>query len=257
MNKSLSNPRSIRLAPRLVRAVACVALAAACLPGGAAGLSLDTLQNLSQEQFRELSTDLTAAFSYKPFEPASPLGVTGTEVGVSLGGTVLANGGAVSTAANGSDVFGTLPVPTLRATKGLPYNVDVGFSYSHVPTSGINIYGGELKWAVIPGGGLYLPSVALRAAVTRLNGISQLGFETYSGDVSVSKDFLFLTPYLGFGEVRSRSATDGIPTLSQVNLTQAKFFGGLSLGLGNLRLVAEADSTGSVHSFGLKAGLHF
>jgi len=117
------------------------------------------------------------------------------------------------------------------------------------------MYGGELKWAVVPGD-VVLPAIAVRAAITRLNGISQLGFETASADISISKGFVLATPYAGVGTVRSRSATDGLP-LKQENLSQSKVFGGVDLNLGLIGIVLEADSTGGIHSYSVKGGLRF
>jgi len=221
----------------------------------ASSFELTGLQNLSQAEFHQLAQDLGAALSYKPLEPADPLGITGVDFGAAVSLTPLANTSAVQKAISNSTVFSTLPVPTLRIAKGLPYNVDVGALYARVPSSGINLYGGELKWAVLPGG-IALPAVALRADVTRINGVNQLGFETIGADVSISKGFLFATPYLGVGTVHSRSATAGL-ALTQVNLTQGKVFAGVDLNLGLGNLVFEADSTGSIRTYSFKAGMRF
>ncbi len=237
------------------RSVVVLALMLSCARAWGSGFELNALQNLTQDQFHQLSEDLGAALSYKPLEPAAALGPLGFDVGVALTGTTLANTAAFQSAVGNSSVFSTLPVPSLRATKGLPYNVDVGAEYSHIPNSGINLYGGEVKWAVLPGD-MFLPAVALRADVTRVDGISQLGFETIGADISISKGFLLATPYLGAGTVHSRSATDGL-ALQQVNLTQGKVFAGVDFNLGLGNLVFEFDSTGSIRSYGAKLGMRF
>jgi len=237
---------------RLPLAIALVGFSASAL---ASGLSLNSIQNLNQTEFYEMSQDLGAALSYKPLEPADPLGVSGVDLGIALTGTSLVNRSALQIASSNASVYSILPEPSLRVTKGLPYNVDVGLMYSKVPDSSINVWGGELKWAVFPGSS-ELPAVALRGAITRLNGVGQLDFETESADISVSKGFIVATPYIGTGEVWSRSSTDGLP-LSQVNLTQYKLFGGVSFNIGLANLVAEADSTGGIHSVSLKVGFRF
>ncbi|HYA75730.1 MAG TPA: hypothetical protein VED83_02385 [Burkholderiaceae bacterium] len=237
---------------RLPLALALLASSASAL---ASGLSLDTIQNLNQSQFYELAQDLGASLSYKPLEAADPLGIAGFDLGLAVTGTSLANRSALQVASNGSSVYSVMPEPSLRVIKGLPYNVDAGVMFAKVPDSSINLFGGELKWAVLPGG-LALPSVALRAAITRMNGVGQLDFESVSADVSVSEGFVWATPYIGTGEVWSRTSTDGLP-LSQENLSQYKIFGGVSLKFGPANLVVEADSTGGIHSYGIKAGFRF
>jgi hypothetical protein len=210
-----------------------LAIPAVLAPGAAAwasGFDITDLQSLNQGQFRQLSQDLGAALSYKPLAPAESLGITGFDIGVALTGTVLDNKPAVQQAIGGSTVYSVLPVPTLRAIKGLPFNIDVGAMYARVPSSGINLYGADVKWAVLPGD-IGLPAVALRGSVTRVDGVSQLGFETYGVDVSVSQDFVIATPYAGLGVVWSRTATDGLP-LAQENLAQQKVFGGVDFNLG-------------------------
>ena len=221
----------------------------------ASGFDINGLQYVNQNEFHEIAQDLGAAFSYKPMAPADSLGPLGFDIGAALSGTTLANTPALQKAVQNSSVFSTLPVPSLRVIKGLPLNVDIGGFYARVPSSSVNLYGAEIKWAFIPGD-VVLPAVAVRGTVTRLNGVSQLGFESYSADVSVSKGFVLVTPYAGVGAVRSNTSTDGLP-LKQVNLTQGKVFAGASinLGLGNLDL--EADSTGGIHSYSAKVGIRF
>ena len=221
----------------------------------ASGFDINGLQHLNQDEFHELAQDLGAAFSYKPMAPADTLGPLGFDIGAALSGTTLANTSAVQKAVSNSTVFSTLPVPSVRLIKGLPLNVDIGAFYSRVPSSSVNLYGAEIKWAILPGD-IALPAIALRAAITRLNGVSQLGFESYSADVSVSKGFVFFTPYAGVGAVRSNTSTDGL-ALQQVNLTQGKIFGGASFNLGLANLNLEADSTGGIHSYSAKVGFRF
>lgn len=237
------------------RTLTAAALLLAATGALASGFDINGLQYVNQTEFHEIAQDLGAAFSYKPMAPADALGPLGFDVGVALSGTTLANTSALQKAVQNSTVFNTLPVPSLRVIKGLPLNVDIGAFYSRVPSSSVNLYGAEIKWAFLPGD-VVLPAVAARAAVTRLNGVSQLGFESYSADVSVSKGFVLLTPYAGVGAVRSNTSTDGLP-LKQVNLTQGKVFAGASFNVGLGNLDVEADSTGGIHTYSAKLGIRF
>lgn len=188
------------------RLLAAASLVFASSTAMAGGFNINSLQNLDQQEFHELAQDLGAALSYKPLEPADALGMGGFDIGVVVSATALANTAHIQKAMDGGTVDSTLPVPTVRATLGLPFsNLDFGAMYSRVPGSGINLWGADLKWAVLPGS-IALPAVALRASVTRLDGLSQMGFETIGADVSVSKGILNFTPYGGIGEVWSRSS---------------------------------------------------
>jgi len=246
----------------MIRYIAGALLALVGSAAAAAGsFNIDSVQNLNQQQFHELAQDLGAALSYKPLEPADTLGLGGFDIGAVLSATTLTNTADVQKAISNGTIAGTLPVPTLRATLGVPYHLDFGALYSRVPSSGINLWGADLKWALLPGD-IALPAIALRASVTRLDGVRQLGFETIGADLSISKGILNFTPYGGVGEVWSRtstttvSAASGLP-LQQVNLTQSKVFLGCGINLGLADLTFEADSTGAIRSYSGKVGFRF
>ena len=86
--------------------------------------TIDRIQNLAQQEFRLLSEDLGGALSYHPQTPTTPLGVTGFDVGFALTGARLHNTTVLERASSDS-VPSTLPIPTLRAHKGLPAGFDV------------------------------------------------------------------------------------------------------------------------------------
>lgn len=240
---------------RLLVVTAATTLAAGfCAPLNAA--DLDSIQTLTQGEFRQLSEDLGAALSYKAMIPAEPLGITGFDLGLAINGTRLRHTELWRRAAGGDSVPGTLPVPTLRLTKGLPLNIDIGAAFSAVPGTNLRYYGGELRWAFLPGGTL-TPAVAVRGALTRLTGVDQLDFDTRSLDISVSKGLAMFTPYAGIGQVWVKSAPNGVPLLREESFTQSKVYAGLNFNLAGGNLVVEIDSTGSTTSFGAKLGFRF
>src|SRR5258708_20642731 len=159
----------------------------------ARALDIDRLQNTGEPDFRLLSEDLGAALSYHPQTPTEPLGVTGFDVGASLTMSKLVNKDAIARGASGS-VPSYLPVPTLRANKGLPLGFDVGLMYSKVPGTDISLWGGEARWAFIQGG-IAAPPVRVRGTYTKLTGVDQLDMSTKGPHLPASKGFLFLTPY--------------------------------------------------------------
>ena len=65
------------------------ALLTAAAPAFAA--DIDSIQLLSQNEFRLLSQDLGAALSFKPLIPSEALGITGFDLGVAVTGTKLGN----------------------------------------------------------------------------------------------------------------------------------------------------------------------
>jgi hypothetical protein len=221
----------------------------------AAATELDALGRLDQAQFRALSLDLGAALSYKPLVPAEPLGITGFDIGGELTWTRLGSPEALERATSG-DAPSLLPVPRIHAHKGLPFGIDVGLSYASIPQSNIDLWAGELRYALLDGSST-LPALALRASYSRMSGVDQLDFNTRAVDLSVSKGLLFLTPYAGAGRVWVSSAPDGVPGLGRESFGLTKWFGGVNVALGIVSVAAEADRTGDVWSYSGKIAVRF
>ena len=228
--------------------------AAACLAVSAHAANVNPLL-LTQPEFRLLSEDLGSVVSFKPMIPSESMGLTGFDIGIAVSGTRLQNRAVWEKAAAGGNVPSTLPVPALRVHKGLPFDIDIGVSLSKVPSSNIQIAGGELRWAFLPGG-VATPAIALRASYSALSGVDNLSLETTGLDLSISKGFLFLTPYAGVGSVRVKSKPDGFG-LATETFTQGKVFAGVNMNFGLTNVVLEGDKTGQATSYGVKLGYRF
>jgi hypothetical protein len=213
------------------------------------------LSTLLQPSFKALSEDFGAALSYKPITPAAPLGITGFDIGVEVSATDMTKSAAAWKTATGKDALSTLPVPKLHVAKGLPFGIDVAAFYTAIPTTNISVYGAELRYAILEGG-LTMPAVAVRGAMTKLNGIDQLSFSTKSADISISKGFAMFTPYAGVGQVWVDSSTT-VAGLQAETFTQPKMFVGANLNLGLTNLAAEVDKTGGVQTISAKMGFRW
>lgn len=241
---------------RLIPGFAAAILVAASLPARATDIS--QIQNLKQDQFHGLSQDLAATLSYKPLTPTAPLGITGFDLGIAATATKIHNSDALNQA--GAGAHSTLAVPSLRVNKGLPFNIDVGAMVGEVPGSNVRVYGGELRYALLPGG-TATPAIGVRGSYTKLTGVDQLDFNTRGIDLSISKGFLLFTPYAGIGRVWATSNPKDLPTnpnnLSRESLSLKKTFVGLNMNFGLTNLVFEADRTGDDTSYGVKLGFRF
>jgi len=237
---------------RTMKSLACTLLLLAA--GSALAFDINRLQNVAQGDFRLLSEDVGAALSYHPQTPTEPLGVTGFDVGVSLTMSKVANKDALSRGVSGS-VPSYLPVPTLRANKGLPLGFDVGLMYSKVPGSDISLWGGEARWAFLKGG-IAEPAVGVRATYTKLTGVDQLDMSTKGLDLSASKGFAMLTPYVGVGRTWITSEPH-VANLSKEDFALNKFFFGAGFKLLLFNMNAEVDRTGHSTAYSLKAGIRF
>lgn len=225
-----------------------------CGVAQAAG-DIDQLQNIVQGQFRLLSEDVAAAFSYKPLAPATPLGLTGFDVGIALTGTALENEGILEAVTSG-DAPSMLLVPKVQVIKGLPLGIDIGGSYVGVPGTKIRLWGAEIRWAILDGG-IATPAIGLRGSVTRLDGVDQLDFGTRAVDVAISKGLAMATPYAGVGRVWATSTPLNVPGLSEEKFSMTKVFAGVGLKFLLLNLDFEVDKTGDAKSYGAKIGVRF
>jgi hypothetical protein len=206
----------------------------------------------AQADFKAFSEDLGSALSYKPITPPTPLGITGFDLGLEVTSTKMRN----LAQATGSSMT-NLVVPKLHVYKGLPLNFDIGAFYSSVPTTNIKLYGGELRYAILEGG-VALPAVGIRGAMTKLSGASQLAFTTKSLDVSISKGFAMFTPYAGLGSVWVDSTPNVAPLpLVKETFRQNKIFAGGNLNFGIVNFALEYDKTGSAPSYSAKLGFRF
>lgn len=210
------------------------------------------LANFSaQSDFKAFSEDLGSALSYKAVTPPVPLGITGFDLGLEVTSTKMRN----LAQATGSSLT-NLIVPKLHVYKGLPLNIDIGAFYSPVTNTNIKLYGGELRYAILEGG-MALPAVGIRGAVTKLSGVSQLALSTKSLDISVSKGFAMFTPYAGIGNIWVESTPGATTGLTKETFQQSKVFVGGNLNLGLTNLALEYDKTGSAQSYSAKLGFRF
>lgn len=216
-----------------------------------AGINISTLTG-GQAAFRNVSEDLGSALSYKGISPAEGLGLIGFDVGVDLTVTNLAKSSALWSSLGVGDIS-YVTVPKLHVAKGLPFDIDVAGFISTVPTTGINLYGGEAKWAFMSGSTV-MPAVAVRGSLTKLAGVSDLSLDTKGLDVSVSKGLAMLTPFAGIGKVWTNSSSSYFASES---FSQTKWFVGANMSLGLMNLAAEYDKTGDAASYNVKAGFRF
>jgi len=238
----------------LKRGLVVASLFAVSLPVVAA--DINQIQTLTQDEFHRLSQDLGAALSYKPLTPTAPLGLTGFDVGVAVTATSIKNSDVLQKAGAGD--HSTLPVPSLRVHKGLPFGVDVGVMVGAVPGTNVRLYGGELRYAIVAGG-TATPAIGIRGSYTKLTGVEQLDFDTKGLDLSISKGFAMFTPYAGVGQVWAESTPKSIPnsTPTKESLSMSKVFVGINMNFGLVNLAFEGDRTGEDSSYGVKLGFRF
>lgn len=215
----------------LLCGVAAAALALAASPVLAADISFT--EPISQSDFKNLSKEAGAALGYRNMAPAAPLGITGFDIGAEVSAMSINRNSSYWNSAFGNDAPSYLVIPKIRARKGLPFGIDVGAMYSYIPDSNVKLFGAELSKSILEGG-VATPALGVRATYTKLTGVSDLSLQTYGVDASVSKGFLFITPYAGAGMMWVDSEAKGdlkklAPTLTSETTAVPRIFGGLKL----------------------------
>jgi len=243
----------------LLCGVIAAALALAVSPALAANISFTS--PISQDDFKSLSKEAGAALGYRNLAPAAPLGITGFDIGVEASAISIDKNSTYWKAAFNNDAPSFLAVPKVRARKGLPFGIDVGALYSYVPGSNVKLYGAELSKSILDGT-MATPAVGIRGTYTKLAGVNDLGLQTYGVDASISKGFIFVTPYAGAGMMWINSEAKGnlhtlVPTLTKETISTPRVFGGLLISpLPLFGITAEAEyAVRPIYS--LKAAISF
>jgi hypothetical protein len=230
-----------------------LAAMAGCVCTGSFAGNLDQIGTLAQSQFLKLSTDLGAAAAYKGVTPATPLGVTGFDIGVEATQTQLESAAIFRQAGAGN--VDNLYVPKLHITKGLPFNVDIGAFVSQVSGVGGSLFGAELRYALLDDG-IATPALAMRLSGTKLSGVSHLDLSTWALDAMLSKKLTFVTPYIGAGAVRTQSKAS-VANLQEETISKSRVFIGVNTNFLLANFAVEAEKLGDNTSLSAKVGFRF
>ena len=235
---------------QLMRALIAPAVLLA-LPSAAA--DFPNVGNLVQGEFHRFSQDLGAAFSYKAVTPATALGPLGFDVGIEVTDTSLEDESLFAIAGAGREAH--IVIPKLHVHKGLPAGFDVGAFVGAAPDFDARLFGAELRYAILDDG-IARPALGLRLSGTRATGLGDLRASTVAADLTLSKRFVALTPYVGAGTVRIQTSVAG-SRLAEEKFNKSRVFGGLNLNLLTVNVAVEAEKMGDNTSLSAKVGWRF
>lgn len=204
-----------------------------------------------QGAFNSMAPDLIAAIDYKAMGPSEATGLTGFGVGV-VGSYVPVDSDQAWQQVTGSS-FSGIPLVGLQVTKGLPLDIDLGAFYTAIPGTGAKLYGGEFRYAVLPGSTVS-PAVALRGSYVTTTGIDGFKATSTAADVSLSKGFAFITPYVGAGYVWGKADPDASTGLHSTDVNKTKAFIGARISAGLFEITPEIGEVGSNVTYELRLG---
>lgn len=234
-----------------MRRVLSVAAMLAVFPAAAADFA--SVGTLAQGEFRRLSEDLGAAFAYKGVTPATPLGLTGFDIGVEVTTTRMESASILRLAGAGGP--SDLVIPKLHAHKGLWGGFDIGAFVGGASDVDATLYGAELRYAIVDEA-IATPAVAVRLSGSKATGMGALRIGTAAVDLTVSKRFTLVTPYAGAGTVRVQSSVRG-SALGEESFNKGRVFAGVNLNLLAANLALEAEKMGDNTSMSAKLGFRF
>lgn len=211
-----------------------------------------------QAAFEGVVTDISAALNYKALGPAEATGLLGFGVGAFVSYVPVQNEQAWRTL-TGSDVD-AVAMAGISAHKGLPFGIDIGAFYTAVPGTDAKAYGAELRYAILEGG-IAEPALAVRGAYTATAGIDDFDYDSYSADVSLSKGFTFVTPYIGAGYVWATATPSGSVAgalgLDEVEVDNERFYVGMRITAVLLEITPEYERIGDNNAYNLRLGFSF
>ena len=208
---------------------------------------------LLQGEFRDLSRDLGAAFSYKGVTPATPLGTLGFDVGVEVTETRMEHSRLFALAGAGDT--SRVVIPKLHVHKGLPLGFDVSAFVAGATDIDARLFGAGVRWTLADDGWVF-PAVGIRASATRATGTGDLKLSTAAVDLMVSKKFTALTPYIGAGTVRTQASVAN-SVLREERINESRVFAGVNLNLLAANVAFEAEKMGDNLSLSAKLGWRF
>ncbi len=222
------------------------------------GFTLDTADEITQDQFDKFIKELGMALTFNPMAPAEPLGITGFDVSAEIVASDISDDKDYWKKLVGDDSpFAYLPVPRLHVQKGLPFNFDIGAMYVAVPDSNVKLWGIELKYAILEGTAA-TPALCVRGSYSSLTGVDDIDLNTIAADVLISKGFLMVTPYGGLSIVRiAGSENSDYVTLDDVNETCFRGIVGVQFSPFPLFVINGEVSYGEIMQYGLKIGVRF
>lgn len=235
-----------------------VLLMSAAVPAMAKDVDISTACSSSpgtcQQALEAMAPDLIATIDYKALGPAEATGVIGLGVGLVLD-YVPVESDAAWKQVTGSD-FSGLGMAGIQVTKGLPLDIDIGAFYSTVPSTDIKLMGGEIRYAFLPGSTV-APAIATRLSYVTLTGVDSFKADSTAVDVSLSKGFAFITPYVGVGYVDGSLDPDASTNLQKVDVKKTKAYLGVRLSLGLFEITPEVGKLGDNMTYALRTGFSF
>ena len=231
----------------IVTATLALAAVLAPAPARAQSSNIDLRPELTKEAFAAFTSDVGSILRFRQLGDNTPLGKGNMDVGVQFANAPV----------NDSERAWSLSFPRIVGRFGVNDRVDVGIWGGINADSNYGLVGFDTRIALITEGPGRPVSVSIRPSVTSLIGPSSVWVGNASIDISASRTFGRVSPYVGVGTTGSLAIerskdVDLDPATANGSLAYA----GLSYRWRMLSLSAEVEKGNEV-SYGFKVGTRF
>ena len=224
------------------------------------GFDFGSLGSATNAAVESIVKTIAMGADHHPYASAKPLGLlVGLDVGVDATAISLPKefNDALSLMGSTGSVPPVIPIPRLNIRKGLPFGVDLGFSY--IGYDKYKLIGFDAQWAVIRG--MVLPNLAIRGSMNWSN-LDVVHTKTYSVDAVLSKSLIFMDPYLGVG-IQFAHGSLAVPVgalpitvTAEKDISAARIFFGLPIKMLFLHLTPEYNySFSGFQTYGAKISI--
>ncbi len=218
----------------------------------AAGNDIKASDITTAAELKSITKEIGYAIAIPSMVPADALGFVGPfGLGIDVGLEL-----SVFKPEDSSGMFSddSLVFTRLHVQKGLPYSIDIGVEYSELFDSNIKVIGVEVRKGIIEDG-LASPAIGIRGTYSTVTSVEDLSLTTYGVDAQISKEFVFITPYLGASHLTSTGEVDG-SKLGSEEETNTNVYAGVRVSMTIVNLTFQADFA-DINMYTLKLGLNF
>jgi hypothetical protein len=164
--------------------------------------------------FRAFVRELAAGFTSVTLTPPNTLGSDGFAYNAELSVVDFRPNSQFIMPTEVKPYSGPTLMPSLHVRKGLPWSLEVGFRLAYLDRSSVGVATGEVRCSLTEGY-TALPTVTVRAFVTRPFNIPDLSLLAGGLDVTVGKRFaiggmITLTPYVGWTPTFAAASSDTV-----------------------------------------------
>jgi hypothetical protein len=209
----------------MYRTLLLVVLSAIALEARATSLNLSA----DQQDLDAFGQDMLAAFGYKVLAPATPMGLTGFSVG-GYGSIATVHDRDADERLTGSAPH-LIGVTGISVEKGIPFLGKFIGQYGWVPGTSAQVWSAALQGVWLHED-VVLPSIATTFSYSGAQHIHTFNWHSQSIDIEISKRFVFVTPFAGFGYAWSslNPSSNTNFSLDGINVDRGMGFIGVRLG---------------------------